>query len=292
MEKTDARYGAYIQILKEELVPAMGCTEPIALAYGAAVARDILGGMPDRVKVQASGSIIKNVKSVIVPNTGHLKGIPAAAAAGIVAGDASRELEVIAHVDPDRVGKIREFMENIPIDVEYVDNNITFDIIVTLWKDGDSALVRIANYHTNIVRKEKNGQVLFDIPVADNCCDLVLNVFAPIVPAEFARVLRAGGVLLIAVPSERHLLGLKEILYEVPYENEKTETEYEGFDFLERIPLRGTITLTEPEQIANLFSMTPYYWKTSQAGSERLRQATRLETEIGFDLLLYRRHQA
>ncbi len=167
MEKTDARYGAYIQILKEELVPAMGCTEPIALAYGAAVARDILGGMPDRVKVQASGSIIKNVKSVIVPNTGHLKGIPAAAAAGIVAGDASRELEVIAHVDPDRVGKIREFMENIPIDVEYVDNNITFDIIVTLWKGGDSALVRIANYHTNIVRKEKNGQVLFDIPVAD-----------------------------------------------------------------------------------------------------------------------------
>ena len=133
---------------------------------------------------------------------------------------------------------------------------------------------------------------IFDIPVADNCCDLVLNVFAPIVPAEFARVLRAGGVLLIPVPSERHLLGLKEILYEVPYENEKTETEYEGFDFLERIPLRGTITLTEPEQIANLFSMTPYYWKTSQAGSERLRQATRLETEIGFDLLLYRRHQA
>lgn len=167
MEKTDVRYGAYIQILKEELVPAMGCTEPIALAYGAAVARDILGGMPDRVKVQASGSIIKNVKSVIVPNTGHLKGIPAAAAAGIVAGDASRELEVIAHVDSDKVGKIREFMENTPIDVEYVDNNITFDIIVTLWKGGDSALVRIANYHTNIVRKEKNGQVLFDIPVAD-----------------------------------------------------------------------------------------------------------------------------
>ena len=76
MEKTDVRYGAYIQILKEELVPAMGCTEPIALAYGAAVARDILGGMPDRVKVQASGSIIKNVKSVIVPNTGHLQATP------------------------------------------------------------------------------------------------------------------------------------------------------------------------------------------------------------------------
>lgn len=133
---------------------------------------------------------------------------------------------------------------------------------------------------------------IFDIPVADGCCDLVLNVFAPIVPAEFARVLKTGGVLLIAVPSERHLLGLKEILYESPYVNEETDTEYQGFDFLERIPLRGTITITDPEQIANLFSMTPYYWKTPQAGCERLRQATRLKTEIGFDLLLYRRHQA
>ena len=133
---------------------------------------------------------------------------------------------------------------------------------------------------------------IFDIPVADGCCDLVLNVFAPIVPAEFARVLKTGGVLLIAVPSERHLLGLKEILYESPYVNEETDTEYQGFDFLERIPLRGTITITDPEQIANLLSMTPYYWKTPQAGCERLRQTTRLKTEIGFDLLLYRRHQA
>ena len=85
MEKKDPRYQAYIQILKEELIPAMGCTEPIALAYAAAVARKTLGEMPDKVVVEASGSIIKNVKSVIVPNTGHLKGINAAAAAGIVA---------------------------------------------------------------------------------------------------------------------------------------------------------------------------------------------------------------
>lgn len=105
MTKEDQRYGAYVQILKEELIPAMGCTEPIALAYGAAVARDILGTVPERVTIGASGSIIKNVKSVIVPNTGHLKGIPAAAAAGIVAGDASRELEVIASVSPEQVEK-------------------------------------------------------------------------------------------------------------------------------------------------------------------------------------------
>ena len=86
MKKTDTKYQAFIQILREELIPAMGCTEPIALAYGAAVARQELGALPDRVVVGVSGSILKNVKSVIVPNTGHMKGIAAAAAAGIVAG--------------------------------------------------------------------------------------------------------------------------------------------------------------------------------------------------------------
>lgn len=85
MKKEDVKYGAYVQILKEELVPAMGCTEPIALAYAAAKAREVLGEKPDKVRIGASGSIIKNVKSVIVPNTDHLKGIPAAAAAGIIA---------------------------------------------------------------------------------------------------------------------------------------------------------------------------------------------------------------
>ena len=87
MDKTNEKYNAYIQILKEELIPAMGCTEPIALAYAAAVARKVLGQLPERVDIGASGSIIKNVKSVIVPNTDHLKGIPAAATAGIIAGD-------------------------------------------------------------------------------------------------------------------------------------------------------------------------------------------------------------
>ena len=82
MERTNEKYGAYIQILNEELVPAMGCTEPIALAYAAAKAREVLGELPDSVEIGASGSIIKNVKSVIVPNTNHLKGIPAAATAG------------------------------------------------------------------------------------------------------------------------------------------------------------------------------------------------------------------
>ena len=108
MDKTDIRYQAYIDILKEELIPAMGCTEPIALAYAAASARELLGCMPERVKVEASGSIIKNVKSVIVPNTGHLKGIAAAAAAGIIAGKAEKQLEVISQVSPEQETAIRE----------------------------------------------------------------------------------------------------------------------------------------------------------------------------------------
>lgn len=160
MKKTEEKYGAYVQILKEELVPAMGCTEPIALAYAAAKARETLGEMPDRVRVDASGSIIKNVKSVIVPNTGHLKGIPAAAAAGIVAGRAEKELEVIADVTPEEVEKIKEFLDTVPVEVYHVDSGITFEIIVTVFAKENSARVRIANYHTNIVLIEKNGEVL------------------------------------------------------------------------------------------------------------------------------------
>lgn len=166
MEKRDAKYAAYVQTLKEELVPAMGCTEPIALAYGAARARVVLGEMPDRVVVGASGSIIKNVKSVIVPNTDHLKGIPAAAAAGIVAGDADKELEVIASVSSEQTAQMKEFMEQVPITVEHIDNGITFDIVITLYKGVSYARVRIANYHTNIVLVEKNGEILEKKPVA------------------------------------------------------------------------------------------------------------------------------
>lgn len=160
MEKRNAKYAAYVQTLKEELVPAMGCTEPIALAYGAARAREVLGEMPDRVVVGASGSIIKNVKSVIVPNTDHLKGILAAAAAGIVAGDADKELEVIASVSSEQTAQMKEFMEQVPITVEHIDNGITFDIVITLYKGVSYARVRIANYHTNIVLVEKNGEIL------------------------------------------------------------------------------------------------------------------------------------
>ncbi len=165
MEKTNEKYAAYIQILNEELVPAMGCTEPIALAYAAAKAREVLGGMPDSVEIGASGSIIKNVKSVIVPNTNHLKGIPAAATAGIIAGKAEKELEVIAEVTEEETVRMAEFLKTVPISVEHIDNGVTFDIIVVVKKGDSCAKVRIANYHTNIVLVEKDGKKLTDIPV-------------------------------------------------------------------------------------------------------------------------------
>ena len=167
MNKGDVKYEAYVSILREELVPAMGCTEPIALAYAAAKAREVLGGLPDKVVIGASGSIIKNVKSVIVPNKNHLKGIPAAAAAGIVAGKPEKELEVIAEVTKEQTEEMKTFLEQTEIHVEYIDNGLTFDIIVTLYKGEEYSKVRIANYHTNIVLIEKNGEVLKEIPVAD-----------------------------------------------------------------------------------------------------------------------------
>lgn len=165
MKRTDEKYQAYVKILEEELVPAMGCTEPIALAYAAAKARETLGCMPEKVEIGASGSIIKNVKSVIVPNTGHLKGIPSAAAAGIVAGNPDRELEVIADVTEEQTREIAEYLKTAEITVEHIDQGITFDIIVAVSKGDSSAKVRIANYHTNIVLVEKNGEKLLDLPV-------------------------------------------------------------------------------------------------------------------------------
>lgn len=184
MERTDERYGAYVSILEEELIAAMGCTEPIAIALAAARARELLGAEPTRVHVAASGSIIKNAKSVVVPHTGGLKGIEAAAAAGIVAGEAGRSLEVIADVSPADVEEVVAYLGRTPIAVERADSGLDFDIVVRAFAaeaaDGAgavgggagagaaaggparSALVRIADFHTNIVREERDGEVLRD----------------------------------------------------------------------------------------------------------------------------------
>ena len=161
MKKNDTVYNTYIEILKEELVPAMGCTEPIAIAYCGAKARDVLGAMPDKVTLYVSGNIVKNVKSVIVPNTNGLKGIEAAAAAGIVGGKAEKILEVIAEVTEEQKKEMRTFLENCPIIIRPAEGDEALDIWMILNKGNDTAVVRISGYHTNIVLIEKNGEVLY-----------------------------------------------------------------------------------------------------------------------------------
>lgn len=161
MLKNDPRYAHIVQILREELVPAMGCTEPIAIAYGAAKARAILGRLPDTVEVKASGNIIKNVKSVVVPNTDGLKGIEAAAAAGIVAGREDRILEVISEVTQPEKAAIAAFLNTHPIRVMPDERDIIFAITLTLCAGEDVVRLSIADYHTHIVLIERNGEVLF-----------------------------------------------------------------------------------------------------------------------------------
>ncbi len=153
-------YNEYVEILKEELVPAMGCTEPIAVAYCAALARKTLGKTPNKVKVFASANIIKNVKSVVVPNTGGLKGIEAAAAAGIVVGDALSELQVLSSVTEEDIPLISEYLSTAEIDVEKSPKEYVFDIEVEACRDDDKAIVEIAGHHTNVVKITLNGETL------------------------------------------------------------------------------------------------------------------------------------
>lgn len=162
MKKEDDLYQNYLQILREELVPAMGCTEPIAIAYCAAKARDVLGAYPDRVKVEVSGNIIKNVKSVIVPNTDGRKGIETSVAIGIAGGDATKALEVIANVTEVAKISMALFLENNPIEVLPLESEEQLDIIITEYVgENQYAKVRIAGFHTNIVQIEKDVEVLY-----------------------------------------------------------------------------------------------------------------------------------
>ncbi|MBQ9148944.1 MAG: serine dehydratase subunit alpha family protein [Oscillospiraceae bacterium] len=168
MKKGDWLYQQYVNILTEELRPAMGCTEPIALAYAAAKAREVLGTTPYRVEARISGNIIKNVKSVVVPNTGGQHGIAAAICAGIVAGDAGKELEVISRVSDEQRESLEEYMTWAKIEVSPSDAKLVFDIDLTLHGDtGDWARLRIVNNHTNIILIEKNGEKLLDLPITD-----------------------------------------------------------------------------------------------------------------------------
>ena len=166
MERTP-HYDSYVQILREELVPAMGCTEPIAIALAAAKAREALGACPERCRVEVSGNIIKNVKSVVVPNTGGLRGLAAAAAAGIVAGDPDAQLQVISQVTAEDHKRIAAYLKAADFPIRESDSGYIFDIDIRLHAAGHSARCRIAGYHTNIIRIERDGEILRDVPYTE-----------------------------------------------------------------------------------------------------------------------------
>ena len=196
MIRGDALYRQFIAILEEELRPAMGCTEPIALAYAGAKAREVLGALPTRIDVLASGNIIKNVKSVVVPNTGGLRGIAAAVCAGVVAGDASKQLEVISTVSREQQLELKRFMTQTEVNIDAATSNLVFDIDLTLFAGEDQVRVRIVNHHTNIVHISRNGEALVDLPVEesseDNLTDKSCLSIERIV--EFADVLHPDDV--------------------------------------------------------------------------------------------------
>lgn len=161
-------YDAYVDILKEELIPAMGCTEPIAVAYAGALARKALGALPERVILCVSGNIVKNVKSVIVPHTGGRKGLKVAVAVGICCGDADQELEVISGVTEQQLKELDEYLEQVEVKITESAANCPFDIQVTAYHGTDCAYARIIGHHTNVVSVKKNDTVLVDVPFQDD----------------------------------------------------------------------------------------------------------------------------
>ena len=161
MDKTSQIYKSYVEMLSRELVPAMGCTEPIAVAFCAARAREELGRMPRYVHIQASGNIIKNVKSVIVPHSGGMKGLDAAAAVGIFYGDSSRELEVISLVTKDEEAALGEKMRSLNISVSPLESEHILDLVVTVSDDEGAVSVHIEDEHTNVVEIINNGRCVF-----------------------------------------------------------------------------------------------------------------------------------
>ena len=161
MVKNDLVYETYVEILREELVPAMGCTEPIAIAYCASKLRDTLNGFPSELEIYVSGNIIKNVKSVTVPNTNGKHGIEAAACIGIVAGDSSKELEVIVNAKKESIDMLDSYMSNTKISLVPVENDHTLYIEIRGKYLNDTARVIIRDSHTHIYLIEKNDVTLY-----------------------------------------------------------------------------------------------------------------------------------
>ncbi|MGE4485324.1 MAG: L-serine ammonia-lyase, iron-sulfur-dependent, subunit alpha [Oscillospiraceae bacterium] len=191
---------AYLSILKDELIPATGCTEPIAVAYCAAKLREVLGARPETITAEVSGNILKNVKSVAVPNTGGLKGLKAAIAIGVVAGDPAKELLVISDVRQEQHAETAAYSEAVPIRIECMETPHLLDICLTGTVGTDSAIVRIVNKHTNIVLIRKNGETLFskpedNAPVDQEQTKSIMNVRDIVTFADTVEIEKLGPIL-------------------------------------------------------------------------------------------------
>ena len=155
-------YDTYVHILEEELSPAMGCTEPIAIAYAASIARAALGEIPEAVSIRVSGNIIKNVKSVIVPHTEGMHGIEAAVAAGVIAGDERKELEVIANVSEEQIAQMKIYLTEAEIKVAKAETDRVFEIDLSVEKKGHYAKVKVIDGHTNVVLVRRDEEILYE----------------------------------------------------------------------------------------------------------------------------------
>lgn len=160
MNQKEKLYQAYLDILKEELVVAMGCTEPISVAYASALASDILKEKPYKIKLEVSGNIIKNVKSVVIPNTKGMRGLMSAVATGYVAGKSDRKLEVIAEVTDKQLEDVKYFLKNTEFVIEQLESDCQFDLALTVYSYGHKAFVHIKGHHTNVVKMMKDDDVI------------------------------------------------------------------------------------------------------------------------------------
>ncbi len=181
MEKKNPVYGKFLQVLSQELVPAMGCTEPVSIAYAAALARQALKAEPERVEITVSRNIVKNVKSVVVPNTNGLRGIEAAVAAGIVAGQPELELEVISRATPEQKTQIRAYLDTHEIHAIPSEEDVLFLIDVTVAAGEHTARVVIRDGHTDIKLIAVDGQA---VQAAEKDAQQELDTFAAEITVE------------------------------------------------------------------------------------------------------------
>ena len=256
--------------------------------------------------------LVKNEKSYVCPNRhtfdvareGYVNLLPSGKANSAIPGDGkemvasrTRLLESGAYADFAAALSdiVRDYGVKSPVILDagcgqgYYDRAVKDKNECELYGiDISKFAVKYASSHNKDMSYAVAG--VYDMPILDGSVDVLMSVFSPIAQDEFCRVVKSGGIAVIAVPGPRHLFGLKEILYERPYENEVVSTEYDGFCFTDRIAVTSSLTLTDSDLIESLFAMTPYYWKTGVEGHERLKNTSRLETEIHFDFLIYKKY--